>query len=98
MQNNVVPEALNATFNIRLDNSKNHEDFETMINRWCKEAGEGVRIEFLHKPPKVQPTILDETNLFWMNFKNASDRLNITLEMGVVPGATDMAYIRRVCK
>ena len=97
MQNNVIPGELTASFNIRLDRSKNHEEFEAMINRWCEEAGEGVHLEFIEKGPKVEYTVLDETNIFWTNFKSACDRQKIHLELIVSPAQSDNHYIRMVC-
>ena len=94
----MIPGELEVTFNIRIDNSKNHEEFEAMINRWCKEAGEGVYLEFKQKDSKVENTVLDEKNIFWRNFKSACDRLNMNIELVIMPGATDSRYIRLVCK
>lgn len=96
MQTNVIPSELVAMFDIRLDPSVDHEKFETMIQNWCKEAGEGVFYMFEQKNPKVENTKLDNSNPFWIAFKNTCDSLGITLQIGIFPGGTDSRYVRSV--
>lgn len=45
------------------------------INKWCKEAGDGVTFEFEQKNPCVECTKLDASNPFWVAFKAAADEL-----------------------
>lgn len=47
--------------------------FEQTLKKWCDEAGEGVWIEYQQKQLQVPVTRLDESNPFWMAFKEASD-------------------------
>ncbi|XP_078043647.1 aminoacylase-1 [Augochlora pura] len=96
IQTNVVPPSLTAIFDIRLDPSVDHEEFETMIKNWCKEAGEGVTYSFEQKNSKVPNTKLDNSNPYWLAFKKACDDLGITLETGIFPGGTDSRYVRKV--
>lgn len=39
------------------------------MNRWCEEAGGNVEIIFEAKKPKVAATRIDESNSFWLAFK-----------------------------
>ncbi|XP_043678759.1 aminoacylase-1-like isoform X1 [Vespula pensylvanica] len=96
VQTNVIPSELTAMFDIRLDPSVDHDEFEAMIQKWCKEAGEGVFYTFEQKNPKVENTKLDDTNPFWIAFKNICDNLGITLQIGIFPGGTDSRYVRSV--
>lgn len=43
---------------------------KTKINKWCEEAGSGIEIEFESKHPKIKPTPIDETNPYWIAFRN----------------------------
>lgn len=45
------------------------------IQKWCKEAGDGVTFEFEQKNPYVEVTKLDASNPFWLAFKAAADEL-----------------------
>ncbi|XP_076300191.1 aminoacylase-1 [Lasioglossum baleicum] len=96
VQTNVVPTSLTAIFDIRLDPSVDHEEFEAMIKKWCKEAGEGVTYSFEQKNPRIENTKLDDSNPYWLVFKKTCDDLGITLQSGIFPGGTDSRYVREV--
>ncbi|XP_076652438.1 aminoacylase-1 [Halictus rubicundus] len=96
VQTNVVPTSLTAIFDIRLDPSVDHEEFEAMIKKWCQEAGEGVTYSFEQKNPKIENTKLDDSNPYWLAFKKTCDDLGITLQSGIFPGGTDSRYVREV--
>ncbi|KAK0086018.1 hypothetical protein PV325_004041 [Microctonus aethiopoides] len=96
IQTNVIPEQLTAVFDVRIPPTVDHEDFEQTILGWCREAGDGVSIEFEQKNPKVESTKLDNSNPYWIAFKDACDKLNIKLENGIFPGGTDSRYVRGV--
>lgn len=96
VQSNVVPEKLTAVFDIRLAVNVDHKEFEQMINQWCKEAGEGVKIEFEQKNDYVKCTKLDTSNKYWVAFKAAADELKLKLDCRTFPGGTDSRYIREV--
>ena len=81
---------------MRVDSGKNHKELEELILQWCKEAGDGVFLEFEQKEPKVEDTVLDDKNIFWKTFKGVCDKLEMSLEVKIAPGATDMRYIRAV--
>lgn len=42
--------------------------FSFKLHRWAKEAGTGVEVVFKTKRPKVQATVINETNPFWVAF------------------------------
>ncbi|XP_076684716.1 aminoacylase-1 [Andrena cerasifolii] len=96
VQTNVVPTSLTAIFDLRLDPSVDHEAFETMIKKWCAEAGSDVTYSFEQKNPKIENTKLDDSNPYWIAFKKACDDLGITLLQGIFPGGTDSRYVREV--
>ncbi|KAJ2949818.1 hypothetical protein O0L34_g11133 [Tuta absoluta] len=96
VQSNVVPEKLTAVFDCRLAVTVDHEEFDNMVKRWCKEAGEGVTTEFEQKNPKVECTKTDNTNPYWVAFKKAVDDLKLKLDLRIFPGGTDSRYIRHV--
>ena len=96
VQTNVVPTSLTAIFDIRIDPSIDHTEFEDMIKKWCEEAGTDVTYSFEQKDPKIENTKLDNSNPFWLAFKKACDDLKIKLQIGIFPGGTDSRYIRQV--
>ncbi|KAG6456639.1 aminoacylase-1 isoform X2 [Manduca sexta] len=96
VQSNVVPEKLTAVFDIRLAVTVNHTEFEAMINQWCKEAGEGITLEYEQKNTYVECTKIDGTNPYWVAFKTATDEMKLKLDCRIFPGGTDSRYIRKV--
>ncbi|PZC78193.1 hypothetical protein B5X24_HaOG202527 [Helicoverpa armigera] len=94
IQNNVVPEKLTASFDIRIALSVDQKQFENEIRRWCAEAGDGVTFEYKQKDPYVAPTTL--TNAYWLAFKAAADQLKIKLKYCTFPGGTDSRYLREL--
>ncbi|CAH1636348.1 unnamed protein product [Spodoptera littoralis] len=96
IQNNVVPEKLTASFDIRIALSVDQKEFENQIRHWCSEAGEGVTFEFEQKDPYVAPTQLNESNAFWVAFKAAAEQLKISMKTCTFPGGTDSRYLREL--
>ncbi|XP_076180610.1 aminoacylase-1 isoform X2 [Ptiloglossa arizonensis] len=96
VQTNVVPTSFTAIFDIRLDPSVDHEEFEAMIKKWCEEAGTGVTYSFEQKNDKVENTKLDDSNPYWIAFKKSCDDLGLSLQIGIFPGGTDSRFVRNV--
>lgn len=92
----MVPTSLTAIFDVRLDPSVDHDEFENMIKKWCDEAGKDVTYSFEQKNPKIESTKLDDSNPYWLAFKNVCDELKINLQIGIFPGGTDSRYVREV--
>ncbi|CAH0702542.1 unnamed protein product [Spodoptera exigua] len=98
VQSNVVPEKLTAVFDIRLAVTVNHEEFEDMINKWCKEAGDGVTFDFEQKNHYVEVTKLDASNPFWLAFKAAADELYNDACVATDPFVPTHTTIIKKCK
>ncbi|XP_060649017.1 LOW QUALITY PROTEIN: aminoacylase-1B-like [Drosophila nasuta] len=94
VQNNVVPPLLEVTFDIRVAVTLDLVAFEQQIRDWCKEAGGGIELVFEMKNPFVEPTKIDDTNPFWVAFKQSLDELGLKTRVRVFPGATDSRYVR----
>ncbi|XP_020294472.1 aminoacylase-1-like [Pseudomyrmex gracilis] len=96
VQTNVLPEELNAMFDIRLAPTVDHDEFENTIKRWCEEAGPDVTYCFEEKNPKIENTKLDSTNPFWLAFKKTCDEMGAELKIGIFPGGSDSRFVRGV--
>ncbi|KAJ3643723.1 hypothetical protein Zmor_026417 [Zophobas morio] len=62
-------------------------------NQWCKNVGEGVCVKFDHKQSPVTPTKLGNSNIYWVAFKETTDKLWRKLKTEICGGATDDRYI-----
>lgn len=75
VQSNVVPPELTIVIDCRIPVTVDLKKWEETVNRWCREAGNDVYIEYEQKQPQIQPTKLDNTNPYWVAFKEATDEL-----------------------
>ncbi|KAJ6649052.1 Aminoacylase-1 [Pseudolycoriella hygida] len=94
VQNNVIPGELTIVFDIRLAVDVDHDEFYHMIERWCEEAGGNIKIIYQSKDPKSPVTATDDTNPFWIAFKNATDELNLKIVKQICSGGTDSRFLR----
>ncbi|KAJ3643732.1 hypothetical protein Zmor_026426 [Zophobas morio] len=95
VQTNVIPPELTIAIDCRIPpESVDIKKWEETINQWCKEAGSGIWIEYEQKQPQVPSTKLDNSNPYWLAFKEASDKLGIKLKIQIFPGGTDSRYVR----
>lgn len=69
VQSNVIPSEFILTIDCRISLTVDIVEFEKNLDEWCKEAGEGVWIEYVEKEPHIPMTKLDGTNSFWMAFE-----------------------------
>lgn len=70
-QRNVVPPTFKVEFDVRLSPNVDVEEFEKTVEKWCEEAGGNIVIDYSARSVKVEPTIIDDTNVFWTAFKSA---------------------------
>lgn len=76
VQTNVVPPELEIAIDCRIPpETVDIKKWEETINQWCKEAGPGIWIEYEQKQPQIPPTKLDNSNPYWIAFKEATDKL-----------------------
>ncbi|KAF9411737.1 hypothetical protein HW555_009528 [Spodoptera exigua] len=95
VQINVLPENLSVSFDIRIAPDVDHDEFDDMILRWCREAGDGVTFEYVVKNPQVKNTKIDGSVPFWDVLKNVVADMGYTIKCLICPGATDARHIRR---
>ncbi|KAF5289254.1 hypothetical protein FQA39_LY15184 [Lamprigera yunnana] len=96
VQANVIPEKFKITVDCRISNTLDIIEWESTINRWCKEAGEGVSIEYKQKQPQVPPTKIDNSNAFWVAMEKVALELNINIKPQIFSGGTNSRYVREV--
>ncbi|XP_035428662.2 aminoacylase-1-like [Spodoptera frugiperda] len=95
VQINVLPENVTVSFDIRIAPDVDHDEFDDMISRWCKEAGDGVTFEYVVKNPQVKNTKIDGSVPFWDVMKKVVTDMGYTMKCVICPGATDARHVRR---
>ncbi|XP_055301117.1 aminoacylase-1-like isoform X2 [Sitodiplosis mosellana] len=96
VENNVIPAEMSATFDIRISINTDLDEFEKMIHRWCKEAGGNITVTTLEKGEKEKVTPVDDSNPYWIAFRNAVHESGLKVQAMVLGPSSDMKYIRRI--
>ncbi|XP_039958295.1 aminoacylase-1-like [Bactrocera tryoni] len=96
LQNNVIPPVIEATFDLRLGIEEDLEALQKQLEAWCEEAGGDITIKFPTQDKKTPPTVIDETNLYWVAMQNALEKLGLKVRTAVLPGVTDGRYVRQM--
>jgi aminoacylase len=96
VQTNVIPPEFIITFDCRITPQHDIKKWQETIDQWCKEAGPGVWIEYEQKEDQVTPTKLDNSNPYWLAFKDATDKLGLKVKPVTCPGGTDARFVRMV--
>lgn len=94
VQTNVVPEKIVANVDCRVTPTDNFEELEAKIRGWCKEAGEGVTIEWHQKcmTKSVTPTTRDDP--WWAAIDDVLGEEGCKYTKEIFVGATDSRYLR----
>ncbi|KAK4878649.1 hypothetical protein RN001_011155 [Aquatica leii] len=92
---NVLPSEIKMSVNCRLPPTVPLKHWNKMLDAWCKEAGDDVWAEYLQTSLEAPVTILDESNKFWVAFKNTAKDLHLNLVTWILPGGSDCRYLRR---
>ncbi|XP_060874447.1 aminoacylase-1B-like isoform X2 [Metopolophium dirhodum] len=95
-QINVVPTELSVTFDIRLAINVDIKKMKETVEEWCRNAGPGVHVQFKDNPIRVRPTKIDNTNPWWIAFKNECDKMDMKINTCIFPAGTDSKFIRNV--
>ncbi|XP_058978384.1 aminoacylase-1 isoform X1 [Musca domestica] len=97
VQSNVVPPFMDVCFDIRLAITVDHQEFENQVRKWCEEAGGDIVLHFEQKEPKVEPTKIDDSNIYWVAFEKCLVKeLGLKIRKQIFPGGTDSRHIRHV--
>ncbi|XP_014475064.1 PREDICTED: aminoacylase-1-like [Dinoponera quadriceps] len=96
VQNNVIPDEIIAEFDIRLQPTYKPDEFEALVKRWCEEAGPGVTYSFVQKNPQIKGTKIDDSNPFWVAFKNVFSEIGSELKPIIIWGTSDARYLRQL--
>lgn len=70
IQQNVIPPEITMSVDVRMAITLDNDQFERDVNEWCRQAGTDIHIEYIGKLSRIEPTQLNDSNPYWMVFKN----------------------------
>lgn len=94
---NIIPTEAEAGFDCRITPHLAPKDFEALLNSWCQD--EGVTWQYC---PWTRPlhehslTATDDSNPWWVAFRDAMASMNHKVEPEVFPAATDSRFLREL--
>lgn len=94
VQSNVVPPQIRLSYDIRIAIDVDQVAFMQMLRDWCEEAGGDIEIEFEQKETDVHVTQLDDSNKYWVAFRDTLKSLGCKINPAVMPGGTDIRFVR----
>ncbi|KAF1756963.1 hypothetical protein GCK72_013418 [Caenorhabditis remanei] len=91
---NIVPEKIHVSIDIRLTPNQDFGKMRSRLDKWVKDAGEGVSYQFVQysdfKP--VSPSTRD--NPFWAAFEDGMKEMNCEFNQGIMAASTDARFVR----
>ncbi|XP_014782659.1 aminoacylase-1 isoform X1 [Octopus bimaculoides] len=96
LQHNVVPSRFTVCFDIRVPPSVDPVQFEEKLNNLCKEAGEGLTLEYVQKGCDNKLTSIDDGNIWWKTFSSTFENMNLKIKTEIFPAGTDIRYLREL--
>uniref|UniRef100_A0A5S6QW05 N-acyl-aliphatic-L-amino acid amidohydrolase n=1 Tax=Trichuris muris TaxID=70415 RepID=A0A5S6QW05_TRIMR len=94
VQQNVIPSKFVATFDMRVPPTVDFKALQCQLNQWLEEAGEGVRIEYIHKEENKSMSSQSPDDPWWKTICKVLDQLGFQYQPTVFAGATDARYLR----
>ncbi|KFD52368.1 hypothetical protein M514_06749 [Trichuris suis] len=94
IQQNVVPSHFVATFDMRVPPTVDFEALQRQLDQWLEEAGDDVRIEYIHKEQNKAMSPQSSDDPWWKAICNVFDQLGFKYRPAVFAGATDARYLR----
>ena len=90
---NVIPNEVEAGFDLRLPVTVDLEDFENnCIKKWTNIDGMSYR--FVQRPPAHSVSSIEESSFWWKTLSDSFKELNLEIEPEIFPAATDSRFIR----
>ncbi|CAG8578983.1 10716_t:CDS:2, partial [Scutellospora calospora] len=93
VQHNVIPEEAIAGFDIRISPNVNLTAFKNFIEEIVYSEPD-TTIEFVQHNGAIRNTPLDESNIWWVVFRDFCKERNVIIEPEIFPATTDARYIR----
>ena len=94
---NVIPTEAEAGFDVRITPHLAPKDFQALLDKWCED--EGITWQFAPWTRPLQEhfvTATDESNPWWVAFRDAMASMNHKVEPEVFPAATDSRFLREL--
>lgn len=49
------------------------------LQKWVDDAGDNVKLSFLLKDPQTPPTVVDDSNPYWVAIRSGAEEMYVTI-------------------
>ncbi|CAG8547824.1 9357_t:CDS:2 [Ambispora gerdemannii] len=95
IQHNVIPLEAKAGFDIRVSPNFDLLRFKQIIEEFVYTEP-GAELEYVQYHGDNSVTTIDDSNIWWVAFRDLCQKRNISIETEIFPAATDSRYIREI--
>lgn len=95
VQHNIIPQEAKAGFDIRISPDVDLKDFKVLLEKYIKSESD-TTLEYAQYHGDNSCTSLDDSNIWWVTFRDFCDVRNISIEPEIFPAATDSRYLREL--
>ncbi|XP_053612358.1 aminoacylase-1-like [Plodia interpunctella] len=92
--NNVLPNHVSLTFDMRLGTRVKESEFQAMVESWIAQAGDNVTLTYISKNKQSPATRVSLDNPYWAAIVAAAVEQKILILPIVPPGSTDARHVR----
>ncbi|CAG8593399.1 4524_t:CDS:2 [Ambispora leptoticha] len=95
VQHNVIPQEAKAGFDIRVSPHFDLPRFKQIIEEFVYTEPD-AELEYVQYHGDNSLTAIDDSNVWWVVFRDFCQKRNVSIETEIFPAATDSRYIREI--
>ncbi|XP_022814277.1 aminoacylase-1-like isoform X2 [Spodoptera litura] len=93
---NIIPSKMSLVVDMRLAPEAEASEMQALVDSWVQEAGNGTELSYIRHEQVSLPTALDNSNPYWVTFKNTLNNMGITVRSMVCPATSDIMVLRNL--
>ncbi|KAH9634483.1 hypothetical protein HF086_005476 [Spodoptera exigua] len=87
---------------MRTKNATDYSGFNSIninmfdVDSWLRETGNGTELSYIRHEKVSLPTVLDDSNQYWVTLRNTLNNMGITVRSMVCPATSDIMNLRNL--
>ncbi|KAL4716359.1 hypothetical protein ACJJTC_006721 [Scirpophaga incertulas] len=92
--NNVLPNLVSLTFDIRLNTKLDEAEFQRKLEKMINKAGEGIDITYIIKDNQSPATLTNASNPYWNAITRGAEQIGVPIIPSVASASGDARAVR----
>ncbi|CAH0702372.1 unnamed protein product [Spodoptera exigua] len=93
---NIIPSKLSLVVDMRLAPEADADEIQALVDSWLRETGNGTELSYIRHEKVSLPTVLDDSNQYWVTLRNTLNNMGITVRSMVCPATSDIMNLRNL--